>query len=429
MGSKLGKALLGGLVLFCAFVILFTILWRTNQQASTTNMQGETTESLMVNDAPQYEDYQFFNVTFYTKTCPENCDYCGKVQNGVCDEVANNERCDFDGGDCELAHCDISINDCMKNPLYQQGIISCDHDSQPCTVLSWENCSYIGNNYCNVNSKSNSEECGYDGGDCQPNICFDNCVVPSNVPCFWYKDSVCDTFLNKSDCCYDGGDCGIGHGENCDAKVLVEQCAISYDTCISNPAYALGLLSCEELNTCLTPSWTLCSTIGDGQCDLSLNTKECYFDGGDCQPMICIEAGLECTVASSVLCQYGLGDNYCDEELNREECNFDHGDCIENFTNECPANCQYGQLESYSCALIANGYCDTDLNVASCNYDGGDCDHCPKDCHYPENWLGCWEIGNGFCSSPLNTSSCNYDGGDCVVKDDFAMVVSMKDKY
>ena len=176
--------------------------------------------------------------------------------------------------------------------IFKTFSIGCENDAKTCSGLSWENCSTIGDNLCDVNSNFNSEECGFDGGDCQPNICFstsdnNDCLVPDNVPCYWYKDGHCDTYLNKSQCCFDGGDCGVANSntELCDATVNEDYCFITFEECVNNPAYTLGLLSCEELDTCFTPPWTSCSTIGDGQCDLSLNTKECYFDGGDCQPM------------------------------------------------------------------------------------------------------------------------------------------------
>ena len=317
--------------------------------------------------------------------------------------------------------------------IFKTFSIGCENDAKPCSGLSWENCSTIGDNLCDVNSNFNSEECGFDGGDCQPNICFstsdnNDCLVPNNVPCYWYKDGHCDTYLNKSQCCFDGGDCGVANSntELCDATVNEDYCFITFEECVNNPAYTLGLLSCEELDTCFTPPWTSCSTIGDGQCDLSLNTKECYFDGGDCQPMVCIEAGMNCIVESIMSCEYGLGDGFCDDELNTEECNFDHGDCIE---DGCPETCDFGLLDfSLGCTLIGNGFCDERLNIASCNYDGGDCFQCPEDCNYPEPWLGCWEIGNGFCTAALNVSSCYFDGGDCK-EDDFGIVVSMKDRY
>ena len=143
--------------------------------------------------------------------------------------------------------------------------------------------------------------------------------------------------------------------------------------------------------------------------------------------MICIEAGINCIVESGLSCEYGPGNGFCDDELNTEECNFDHGDCFA-YTNGCPENCDYGLLDdNVGCSFIGNGFCDERFNVESCNYDGGDCMQCPENCNYPE-FKGCWEIGNGFCTAALNVSSCYFDGGDCK-EDDFAMVISMKDRY
>ena len=453
------KAALLGIVIFCVTILLFlpvTIFFsgKGDYVASPVKLVEKRSGNIRTYYTIPLDEEQYPQENVYKDPyCPENCENCRHTmfQNGICDETLNNEACEFDGGDCEIVFCDLSVNDCLSNPLYQEGLIGefseflikviiyitsfkdCEINAKPCSGVKWENCSTIGDNICDKDSSFNCEECGFDGGDCQPNICFstsdhNHCIVPNNIKCDWYKDGDCDAAFNNSKCCFDGGDCEVAgsNTELCDLTVNDGQCPITFEDCVDNPAYDLGLLSCEELDSCFIPPWTSCSRIGDGSCDQSLNTKECYFDGGDCQPKICIEAGIKCIVESGLSCEYGPGDGLCDDELNTEECNFDHGDCFE-YTG-CPENCDYGLLDdNVGCSFIGNGLCDERFNVESCNYDGGDCMQCPENCNYPE-FKGCWEIGNGFCNAVLNVSSCYFDGGDCK-EDEFTMVISMKDRY
>ena len=58
------------------------------------------------------------------------------------------------------------------------------------------------------------------------------------------------------------------------------------------------------------------SDLGDGYCDIAMNTTECNWDAGDC--------------LGSNLCNVErkdyLGDSFCDGgEYNTEECNWDGG--------------------------------------------------------------------------------------------------------
>jgi len=58
---------------------------------------------------------------------------------------------------------------------------------------------------------------------------------------------------------------------------------------------------------------------GDGMCDVSCNSAECNFDGGDCVG----DSG-----ACSASCpDYWRGDGMCDSECNSNGCEFDDGDC------------------------------------------------------------------------------------------------------
>jgi hypothetical protein len=107
---------------------------------------------------------------------------------------------------------------------------------------------------------------------------------------------------------------------------------------------------CRE---CLQDTGADPKTVGDGVCQLWLNTTACGFDGGDC--MMTYDF---CDVEDE---EY-LGDGYCDGgEYNTEECGWDHGDCV-----EC-----MDLIDDPS--LLGDGECNLDNNITECNYDAGDC--------------------------------------------------------
>jgi hypothetical protein len=106
---------------------------------------------------------------------------------------------------------------------------------------------YIGDGECNdYNFEGyNTEDCGFDGGDClHPD--YPNCFVQDSN--YYVGDGFCDDFrgYNTEECGFDGGDCVVPYYPDC---------------FVQNPNY-----------------------IGNGVCDdnFPYNTEECGFDGGDC---------------------------------------------------------------------------------------------------------------------------------------------------
>ncbi|CAN0158392.1 unnamed protein product, partial [Ectocarpus sp. 6 AP-2014] len=141
----------------------------------------------------------------------------------------------YDGGDCCSCTCQSPLDDdyaCDSFACIDPGA-ACVNDDD-ITVDMFENCGYVlglGNGYCDENN--NTEECGYDGGDCCECTCegddddykcmqfscidpnapcvdddditvdmFDNCGYVSGIGDGW-----CDSNNNKEACGYDGGDC------------------------------------------------------------------------------------------------------------------------------------------------------------------------------------------------------------------------------
>jgi len=138
-----------------------------------------------------------------------------------------NEKCDRDDYDTE--ECGFDGGDCVLLPDYPG-----------CRV---DNPGWIGSGWCN-GGDYNTEECGFDGGDCETYNSYLNCTVvyPGRI-----GSGLCDGGdYNTEECGFDGGDCETYN---------------SYPNC-----------------TVANPGW-----IGDDECDGdAYNTDECGFDGGDC---------------------------------------------------------------------------------------------------------------------------------------------------
>ena len=106
------------------------------------------------------------------------------------------------------------------------------------------NVNILGDGKCDNFGDYNTQDCGYDAGDCiEFNEKYPNCKA--YTPDQSFGDGFCE--YNTVQCGYDGGDC------------------IEFN---------------EKYPNCTVDSP---SSIGDEYCDgLAYNTEECGFDGGDC---------------------------------------------------------------------------------------------------------------------------------------------------
>jgi len=96
----------------------------------------------------------------------------------------------------------------------------------------------------------------------------------------------------------------IGNGICDGGDYVTEECSIDGGDC----------------DTCLDQTGTEPGHIGDGYCDVNLNTTACNWDGGDC-----LGASAACIVEDKDL----LGDGVCNGgEYNVEACDWDSGDCV-----------------------------------------------------------------------------------------------------
>ena len=111
---------------------------------------------------------------------PTDCPNPSLVDNGLCNDDANNAECNYDGGDC-CGSCVVKqyCSDCqclggentgngVSSPSIGDGvchddnnIAACDYDGLDCCSVSTD---LIGNDFCN--DEANIAECNYDGYDC-----------------------------------------------------------------------------------------------------------------------------------------------------------------------------------------------------------------------------------------------------------------------
>lgn len=187
----------------------------------------------------------------------------------------------------------------------------CGWDGGDCLVPDYPDCrgldqpSKIGDGYCD-GGKYNTAECGWDGGDCiEFNMRYPACFTeyPSMV-----GDGFCSGPANNKECDWEGGDCDVFNEKYPDCKMGDRSCAsfnATYPGCIVDD-----------------PEW-----VGNGFCQYQFNTAECGWDGGDCDEFNKYPA---CHVDHPSL----IGNSHCDNnefnsEYNSVECGWDGGDCIE----------------------------------------------------------------------------------------------------
>ncbi|CAM9810371.1 unnamed protein product, partial [Ectocarpus sp. 12 AP-2014] len=154
-------------------------------------------------------------------------------------------------------------------------------------------------------------------------------------------DGLCSSVTNTEECGYDGGDCC-----ECTCQAVEDddyKCGPTYQ-CLDPTASCYGdegsnpYPSCEDI-----------VLVGNGYCDLDSNIEECGYDGGDCcectcedewaicgPNYACIDPDASCFGDEGSnpfpLCDQSvglLGDGYCSLDANKEDCGYDGGDCCE----------------------------------------------------------------------------------------------------
>ena len=91
------------------------------------------------------------------------------------------------------------------------------------------------------------------------------------------------------------------------------------------------------------------------------NNLACCFDAGDC--LLSDTSNSKCPSCDQDIGAHAIGDGICQVDLNTENCCFDGGDCSLCFT------CEVDLAEK-----IGDKVCHKDLNNVKCCFDGGDCE-------------------------------------------------------
>ena len=219
------------------------------------------------------------------------------------------KKCGFDAGDCEAfvnrfpgckkiletieePYKGWTVNDKICTPTLYNLDDACNYDISHCNAFledypncplrNSENMGNIGDGICD--DFYNTEECGFDYGDCKYKQEYPSCDVYNLL-----GNDKCDGAANNEDCGFDDGEC--------------EDFNDSYPSCqVADP-------------------WR----IGNGWCDSWMEgylSDECGQDGGDCSEFLEVEETCE------VRNQIKLGNGRCNGGLfNTKACNWDEGDC------------------------------------------------------------------------------------------------------
>eukprot|EP00903_Cladosiphon_okamuranus_P020097 g18457.t1 len=393
---------------------------------TTTTMTTTTNSSTTIND-DYYDDWYYDDDFEYDAYNSEACGWDG----GDCCPCScedNDYECGYNGWDCQDPAsqtcdgvCDESVCEGTDLTLYVGDGKKCEADV--CTVMEccaedkYPHCDveyrdWIGDGICDSPGDAyyfsydfsfdfyNSEDCGWDGGDCCPCSCEDeggpcwegnnwDCLDPENETCF---NGICD----ESVC--EGTDLPffIGDGKECNARL------------------------CTAAECCAEDEYTDCYVeirgwLGDGICDGDdYNTEECGWDGGDCCPCSCGDEEGPCYPGNGWDCldpDHQTCDGFCDESV----CEgtdltlfIGYGkECAEAVctVTECCAVDKYPDCHVATPVWVGDGYCDATVdeysysydfsydfyNSEDCGWDGGDC--CPCSCEDGESDCGVngWE--------------------------------------
>eukprot|EP00727_Mastigamoeba_balamuthi_P004849 m51a1_g14362 Golgi microtubule-associated protein 210 (675) ;mRNA; r:218011-225953 len=275
----------------------------------------------------------------------------------------------------------------------------------------------VGDGRCNM--LCYSEECQWDGGDCNNTHCGAGCTVEM------LANNVCDAQCATESCMYDNyachGLCGerclnsMVNNTHCDTACLTSECQYDGNDCLAHfcdprcPNTLVGNSVCNpecynekcghdggDCDVFNDSCALLCNDeqVGDGVCNPACNVSQCHYDGGDCVKFAKCRGPIE-----------NVGNGYCDKLLNTKECNFDNGMC-DKMVGEgyCSPNCRTSQL--------GNRRCEKACFTAACGWDRGDCDR--FDCNGVTGHClqPAWP-NDGYCQPECNIAACKFDGGDC----------------
>eukprot|EP00727_Mastigamoeba_balamuthi_P001595 m51a1_g11432 putative peptidase s1 and s6 chymotrypsin hap (476) ;mRNA; r:332-2402 len=188
---------------------------------------------------------------------------------------------------------------------------------------------HIGNGYCNM--LCYSEECKWDGGDCNNTQCSPGCTLEM------LANNVCDIQCATKDCGYDNNVCLSSCSDHCIVTMLKDgHC----DTACLTASCRYDMGDCDSTycaNNCAP------TMVGDGVCNPECYNAPCHHDRGDCDQYN-TSCALNCARSS-------VGNGVCDPDCNVAACNNDGGDCAQFAHCTAPLG------------LLGDGHCDRAYNT------------------------------------------------------------------
>eukprot|EP00903_Cladosiphon_okamuranus_P008223 g7916.t1 len=273
----------------------------------------------------------------------EECDWVGGIGNGYCDVENNTPECNCDGGDCcSCTFVDKPNQECGKS----SGFACVDPDAQyvddeDITVDMLEECNW-------ARGIDNFVGCG--NGSILACIdpmapCVDDDSVTVDMIDICDAGSIgngyCSDYDNNAECAYDGGDCcsctcdsAAPGADDDDACQYGFACVDPSAPCVNDDDITVDML--ENCN------WVM--GIGNGYCDMEMNTPECNCDGGDCCECSCEVAQItdddyfssgglfwlqRVRLHRSLSTVFCIGNGYCNSDNNNDLCAYDGGDCVD----------------------------------------------------------------------------------------------------
>lgn len=266
-------------------------------------------------------------------TINSTCHFNGWLGDGLCDDEANTEICNYDTGDCCLGyindhicqdcHCHMSPN--ITLAIHETSTTQ-DFKASDMTFVTLGSTTTISTSTTSHTTTSTTTTTSAPNTYIQTGY-FDY----SDCDYLWYvRDSYCDkeSTSNNPECNWDGGDCCGYYGQPLWSALCMDpadcKCLHWQDSCPKQ------------------------EYMGDYHCDDLTNIPECNFDAFDCcrtcvdtsycSDCHCHEWAYDCNFNP-----YFIGDGICDDEANILGCDFDRGDCC------CGDNCDFSFCQECQC--------------------------------------------------------------------------------
>lgn len=269
---------------------------------------------------------------------------CGSCGAGCAPVNASGPRCA--NGQCQFTACQVNFASCDSNNA----------------------------NGCEVNTLSDSTNCGACGrgcpsmngtSNCDAGVCHNNCN-PGYADCdYGAVGCETDTRINVDNCGSCGMRCGsFGHRMvSCSSGVCVPgNCAVGYDNCDNNMA-----TECETDVRVTNEHCGMCNRrcmngiCTNGTCNCSNGYADCDFSRNNgCETTLPNALCVRCSTTPCTARSHA--DAACTAGICRYSCQSGWGDCDGNISNGCEANLNTNNGHCGGCNIVCESVC----NAGSC---------------------------------------------------------------